>query len=172
MTAKTAPKISPETGSIPVPQPAGATGQFIALGASFNVGTGAERSTGGTRDLSPREHEYLRMLKTLLANIDGIVYRCRDDAQHTLEFASQGCRAVTGYDVSQLLHSKSVDFESLKHPDDQMWVAEATRLALQERRAFDLEYRLVQGGRTGVLDLGPRHGGLRRPRATCSRSRA
>ncbi len=140
MTAKTAPKTAPK----PVPPTVGATGQFIALGASFGVGAPAERATGTTRDLSPREHEYLRMLKTLLANIDGIVYRCRDDEHHTLEFASQGCRAVTGYDVSQLLHSNSVDFESLKHPDDQMWVAEATRLALKEHRAFDLEYRLVQ----------------------------
>jgi diguanylate cyclase (GGDEF)-like protein/PAS domain S-box-containing protein len=108
----------------------GATGQFMALGASFG-------------ELQARETEYLRMLKTLLANIDGIVYRCRDDEHHTLEFASQGCLAVTGYDASQLLHNTVIDFESLKHPDDQLWVAEAMRLALEERRAFDLEYRLV-----------------------------
>jgi diguanylate cyclase (GGDEF)-like protein/PAS domain S-box-containing protein len=108
----------------------GATGQFKALGASFGVGVGDE-------------HEYLRMLKTLLANIDGIVYRCRDDEHHTLEFASQGCLALTGYDTTQLLHNHVIEFESLKHPDDQLWVAEATRLALRERRAFDLEYRLI-----------------------------
>jgi diguanylate cyclase (GGDEF)-like protein/PAS domain S-box-containing protein len=99
----------------------GATGQFMALG----------------------NHEYLRMLRTLLANIDGIVYRCRDDEDHTLEFASQGCQSVTGYDTAQLLHNSYLSFESLKHPDDQLWVAEATRLALNEHRAFDLEYRLI-----------------------------
>jgi diguanylate cyclase (GGDEF)-like protein/PAS domain S-box-containing protein len=99
----------------------GATGQFMALG----------------------NHEYLRMLRTLLANIDGIVYRCRDDADHTLEFASQGCLSVTGYDTAQLLQNSYLSFESLKHPDDQLWVAEATRLALNEHRAFDLEYRLI-----------------------------
>jgi diguanylate cyclase (GGDEF)-like protein/PAS domain S-box-containing protein len=99
----------------------GATGQFMALG----------------------NHEYLRMLKTLLANIDGIVYRCRDDEDHTLEFASQGCRGVTGYDTAQLLQNSYLSFESLKHPDDQLWVAEAVRLALNEHRAFDLEYRLI-----------------------------
>ena len=99
----------------------GATGQFMALG----------------------NHEYLRMLRTLLANIDGIVYRCRDDADHTLEFASQGCLGVTGYDTAQLLQNSYLSFESLKHPDDQLWVAEAMRLALNEHRAFDLEYRLI-----------------------------
>ncbi|HTB67440.1 MAG TPA: EAL domain-containing protein [Steroidobacteraceae bacterium] len=122
MTGKTAPRSEAPNS--------GATGQFLALGASFGL----------------REAEYLRMLKTLLANIDGIVYRCRDDAHHTLEFASHGCRAVTGYEVAQLLHNEAIDFESLKHPDDQLWVAEAMRLALTERRAFDLEYRLVHAG--------------------------
>jgi diguanylate cyclase (GGDEF)-like protein/PAS domain S-box-containing protein len=127
MTVKTAARThEPEVG---------ATGQFVALGASFGIP-------------APTEHEYLRMLKTLLANIHGIVYRCRDDEQHTLEFASQGCLTVTGYDVSQLLHNSLIDFESLKHPDDRLWVAEAMRLALKERRAFDLEYRLFHADGT------------------------
>ena len=112
------------------------TGQFMALGA---------------------------WLKTLLANIDGIVYRCRDDEYHTLEFASQGCRTVTGYDVAQLLQNSGIAFETLKHPDDRLWVAAAVRLALQEHRAFDLEYRLLHADGTvrwvwdrgmGVYDAG------------------
>lgn len=120
----------------------GATGQFKALGASFGV--------------SASEREYLRMLKTLLANIHGVVYRCRDDAHHTLEFASHGCLAVTGYDDAQLLNNHVISFESLKHPDDQLWVAEAMGLALKERRAFDLEYRVVHadGGVRWVWDRG------------------
>lgn len=134
MTAKTAPRTEPPNS--------GATGQFMALGAAFGVGAA--------------DQEYLRMLKTLLANIDGIVYRCRDDAQHTLEFASQGCLTVTGYDVAELLHNNAIAFASLQHPDDQLWVAEAMRLALKERRAFDLEYRLVHasGGVRWVWDRG------------------
>ena len=124
--------------------PDSGTGQFIALGVSFGVDAQAQSTPEGSRELSLREHEYLRMLKTLLANIDGIVYRCRDDAHHTLEFASHGCLAITGYEVSQLLQNTSLTFESLKHADDQLWVAEAMRLAFNERRAFDLEYRLVR----------------------------
>jgi diguanylate cyclase (GGDEF)-like protein/PAS domain S-box-containing protein len=110
------------------------TAQFMSLGAAL---------AQGSRELNLREHEYLRMLKTLLANIDGLVYRCRDDVHHTLEFASQGCRAVTGYDSAQLLQNSAVGFESLKHPEDQLWVTEAMGLALREHRAFDLEYRLL-----------------------------
>ncbi len=138
MTGKTAPG----TQQLNV----GATGQFMALGASFGVGAATDRGSDGTRELGLRETEYLRMLKTLLANIDGIVYRCRDDVQQTLEFASQGCLAVTGYEASELLNNHAVTFGSLKHPDDQLWVAEAMHLALKERRAFDLEYRLIHAG--------------------------
>ncbi len=135
MTGKTAPRT--ETPN------SGATGQFKALGASFGVAATTGRGADDAPGAGLREHEYLRMLKTLLTTIDGIVYRCRDDVPHTLEFASQGCLAVTGHEVAQLLQNRALTFESLKHPDDQLWVAEALRLALKERRAFDLEYRII-----------------------------
>ncbi len=150
MTGKTAPRTDPPN--------LGATGQFMALGASFGVGAATDRATDGSRELGLREHEYLRMLKTLLANIHGIVYRCRDDAQHTLEFASQGCLAITGYDVAQLLHNNAVEFASLKHPDDQLWVSEAMRAGAEG--AARLRSGIPAGARRRqrALGVGSRHG--------------
>jgi hypothetical protein len=38
-----------------------------------------------------------RMLKTLIGSIDGMVCRCQNDSQWTMEFVSDGCLAVTGH---------------------------------------------------------------------------
>src|SRR5215510_14637864 len=73
---------------------------------------------------SPRPHETGRMLQTLLGNLDGMVYRCRDDAEWTMEFVSEGCRRLTGYDADDLLLNNRVSYESITHADDRTRVRE------------------------------------------------
>jgi diguanylate cyclase (GGDEF)-like protein/PAS domain S-box-containing protein len=84
-----------------------------------------------------------RMLKTLLANVDGMVYRRRLDPDWTMEFVSQGCLRVTGYPAADILLNKTISYDDLTLPDDRMWVREAVRCAVAEFRSFDLEYRIV-----------------------------
>ncbi len=84
-----------------------------------------------------------RMLKTLLANVDGMVYRRRLDPEWTLEFVSQGCVRVTGHQPADLLLNQRVAYDDLTLPDDRLWVREAIRCAIAELRSFDLEYRIV-----------------------------
>ena len=59
-----------------------------------------------------------RMLKTLLANVDGMVYRRRLDSDWTVEFVSQGCLRVTGHQATDLLLNKRVAYDDLTLPDD------------------------------------------------------
>ena len=102
------------------------------------------------------------MLKTLLANVDGMVYRRRLDSGWTLEFVSPGCQRVTGYQPAELLLNRRIAYDDLTLPDDRLWVREAIRCAVAEFRCFDLEYRIVHadGGirwvwerGTGVIDV-------------------
>jgi diguanylate cyclase (GGDEF)-like protein/PAS domain S-box-containing protein len=97
-----------------------------------------------------------RMLKTLLGNLDGMVYRCRDDKQWTMEFISEGCIRVTGYQPDDLLFNNRVSYESITHPDDRRRVREAVRSELTLRQRFDVEYRIrhADGGLRWVWERG------------------
>jgi PAS domain S-box-containing protein len=103
-----------------------------------------------------------RMLKTLLANVDGMVYRRRLDTDWTMEFVSQGCLRVTGHQPADILLSKRIAYDDLTLADDRLWVREAIRCAVAEFRSFDLEYRIVHADGsvrwvwergTGVIDV-------------------
>ena len=120
----------------------GSTGWFAALTSSVVSGSRAERAVVAPSAYPTAEHEYGRMLKTLLGNIDGMVYRCRGQAYWTMEFVSGGCFWLTGYQPGSLLNNREVTFESIVHADDRLWVRESVNEALNERRLFDLEYRL------------------------------
>jgi diguanylate cyclase (GGDEF)-like protein/PAS domain S-box-containing protein len=83
-----------------------------------------------------------RVLATLLGNLDGMVYRCRDDANWTMEFVSDGCQRVTGYAPAELVLNGRVSYEEITHPDDRARVRAAIHEAIAERRRFDIEYRI------------------------------
>src|SRR5690606_9923981 len=87
--------------------------------------------------------ETARMLRTLLGNLDGMVYRCRDDAHWTMEFVSEGCRRLTGYDPDDLLFNRRLSYDSLTHHEDRERVRTEIRTALETSGRFDCEYRIV-----------------------------
>ena len=83
-----------------------------------------------------------RMFRTLLGNIDGMVYRCLSDADWTMEFVSDGANRVTGYDPSDLLFNQRISYESITWPEDRPRVRRAIDTALSARSRFDVEYRI------------------------------
>ncbi len=87
-----------------------------------------------------REKE--RMLATLMSNLDGMVYRCRNDAHWTMEFVSDGCFHLTGYRPEELLDSSKISYELIEHPDDRARVRDEISAALAENRRFFVEYRI------------------------------
>ena len=90
---------------------------------------------------SPRDDA--RMLHTLLASVDGMVYRRRLDAEWTMEFVSAGCQAITGREPIDLLLNQRLSYEEILFPEDRLWVREAMTCAIADARSFDLEYRIL-----------------------------
>jgi diguanylate cyclase (GGDEF)-like protein/PAS domain S-box-containing protein len=87
--------------------------------------------------------ETARMLRTLLGNIEGMVYRCHLDAQWTMEFISDGCFALTGYSPSELLFNSAVSYDQVTHPDDRRRVRSVITGAVAQRQRYDVEYRIL-----------------------------
>ena len=89
-----------------------------------------------------------RLLETLLGQLEGMVYRCREDAQWTMEFVSDGCRALTGYRPEDLLLNSRVSYEDITYVDDRARVRAEIQAALRDRRRFELEYRISRADGT------------------------
>ena len=82
-----------------------------------------------------------RFQRTLLANVPGIVYRCSNDRDWTMEFVSEGCRVLLGL-APQDLVGGSTTYNELIHPDDREMVWQAVQRDFAADRPFELEYRV------------------------------
>ena len=121
-------------------------------------------SKGKIRPLgdAPARGDQERMLKMLLSQLDAMVYRCRDDEFWTMEFVSEGCRAITGYRPEDLLFNSRISYEEVTHPDDRARVRAAIRDAIAAGRRFDVAYRIQRAD--GVVRwVSERGGGMYAP---------
>lgn len=90
---------------------------------------------------SRREHQ--PVLSALLRNLPGMVYRCANDAEWTMEFVSEGCRSLTGYHPVDLLGSRTLSFAQMIHPEDREYVFQQVQRGLDEGRQFEMTYRII-----------------------------
>lgn len=86
--------------------------------------------------------ERQRSLATLMSNLPGMAYRCRNDQDWTMEFISEGSLELTGYAPSDLINNRNMSYAQIIHPDDREKVWNDVQEALQEQRPFKLLYRI------------------------------
>ncbi|MEW6289669.1 MAG: PAS domain S-box protein [Thermodesulfobacteriota bacterium] len=117
---------------------------------------------GVSRDITTRQRsaealqESERKLSTLLANLPGMAYRCANDPDWAMEFVSDGCRELTGYNADELIGNRVVAYAKLIHPDDQAFVWNGVQEGVARKRPFQLTYRLrnAAGQEKWVLEQG------------------
>jgi PAS domain S-box-containing protein len=91
--------------------------------------------------------ENQRALATLMSNLPGMAYRCSNDLDRTMQFASAGAFELTGYYPDDLVGNHKVAYGQLIHPDDREAVWNELQAAIREEKPFQLSYRLRVGGR-------------------------
>ncbi|MBO9541642.1 PAS domain-containing protein [bacterium] len=151
------------------------SGTITPRGPHDQLGQSAQAMLSGLRDategLEARTRELeanRRSQAALLSNLPGMAYRCRLDPHWTMEFVSEGSKALTGYAPSDLVHNRHLGYTDLIHPDDRERVRQEVEASLVEHRPYRLVYRLrTADDRTkwvweqGVSVLGEQPGEIR-----------
>lgn len=127
--------------------------QFAILG-------GVEYACSTVRDIteakqrSEQLQQDLQARESLLANLVGMAYRCKHDADWTFEYVSDGAHQLTGYTREQFA-MVPLTFAQLIHPDDLAHVNEVCTRGTEARKSFSIEYRILcsDGAVKWVLDL-------------------
>ena len=100
----------------------------------------AARVSAGLRAARLRENEAL--LRSLIANIPGAIYRCACDADWTMQWLSDEIEVISGYPASDFINSEVRTFASVIEPDDREQVERSVMEAVDAGRPFTLEYRI------------------------------
>lgn len=85
----------------------------------------------------------LSHLSSLLNNLPSVVYRCRLDEFWTIEYISQNCWDLTGYEATDLVKNNIISYQDLIYPCDRVSVTQEVNIALASRTIYQLEYRIV-----------------------------
>jgi PAS domain S-box-containing protein len=86
--------------------------------------------------------ESRRQLGNLISQLPGAAFRCLFDENLTALFASEGMQPLTGYPAGDFT-SGLVHMPSLTVPEDRPVVRAAVASAIEERRNFEVEYRIT-----------------------------
>ena len=92
----------------------------------------------------------------LLANLPGLAYRCLPDKDWTMQFLSDGCYELTGYDPEDLIGSKRLSYNEIIAPEYREFVWLEWKRVIRAKTSFRFEYEIITapGKRKWVFEVG------------------
>lgn len=87
--------------------------------------------------------ETQRQLTTLIQNLPGMVYRCKADAEWTMEFVSDKSYQITGYKPNELINNHVISYSDLINPQDRIKIWDQIQKSVERRKPFQLVYRIT-----------------------------
>ena len=81
--------------------------------------------------------------RTMVSNIPGAIYRCKNDANWTMDFVSYDIREISGYPASDFIKNKVRSYESIIYSEDRQMVRNVIEKAILNSESYSIEYRIV-----------------------------
>ncbi len=113
-------------------------------------------------DISARKHseqalkESERSKSVFLSHLPGMAYRCKNDADWTMEFASEGCEKLTGYQAEELIENQKISYIEIMAPEYRKRSKAKWELVLLQHKQYQDEYEIItkSGSQKWMLELG------------------
>jgi PAS domain S-box-containing protein len=108
------------------------------------------------RHLESAREESERTLMTLMGDLPGMAYRRQVSPTWSMDFVSEGCKELTGYEPSALMHDETVAYFDLIQMEDRDSLWRSVEVSLEQNRPYQLVYRIntSEGVKKWVLEQG------------------
>lgn len=84
-----------------------------------------------------------RVLSTLISNLPGFVYRCRNNPDWTMEYISDGCLDITGYSPQHFIGNATLAYNDIVDPDYREPLWRLWQELLEKHEIFEQEYPII-----------------------------
>lgn len=121
------------------------------FGAAIQFG-GQATFVGSILDITDRKQAAQALqrseqrLSTLFSNLPGMAYRSQNTRGWPMEFLSEGCKDLTGYDVRNFIADNGdpdILYGDLIVEEDRQYVWDQVQHAVDNNESFELEYRII-----------------------------
>ncbi|MDD4212776.1 MAG: EAL domain-containing protein, partial [Bacilli bacterium] len=114
------------------------------------------------QDITERKHIEEQLIQSehsksiLLSNLPGIAFRCQYKPDYNMEFVSEGCLNLTGFQSEAFIGNKDLSYRNIIAPEYRKTVWEQISYSVKSKTPINLEYEIVTASRERkwVLELG------------------
>ena len=79
----------------------------------------------------------------LFTILPGMLFRCLNESNYTMEYISEGCKSLTGYNPEDLINNNKVKYGDLIYPADRQRIWNSIQDALRKNKYYDIKYRII-----------------------------